>query len=210
MILREALRRLAVTVPFLVLAAVLLGFFGRTTLPPRYGPDGTALVLIVTTPSLSPAFQALRAWSDEQGCPTLMLTLDSESSLGSSQGWVRSLGPYCNSKGVTGLLLGGDRDLLPALGDQEGASSPPGHLDRQLFEPRLVAVPYPSDGTLPEGLLMGRALVNDISQAWAFVEACRGSGQTLPQLLDGTQMRAHRETASREAFLARALAPRRP
>jgi hypothetical protein len=206
MIVKSASRRLAVTLPFFTLAAVLLGFFGRTTAPPRgLDPHGSPLVLIVTTSSLRPAFEALQAWSDEEGCPTLMVALDRDS----AGGWMAQLGPICTQRGVTGLLLGGNRQLIPALSGPERSRAAP-RSDPEEKAPRLIAVPTPSDGTMPQGMRVGRAVVDDLPQAWAFVEACRGSGRTLAELLDQTQTLADRDAGLRAALMAKALAPRRP
>lgn len=207
MALKSALRRLVVTLPFFALAAVLLGFFGETKLTPRADPKGSPLVLIVTTSSLRPAFEALQSWSDEQGTPTLMLALDPEPGR-RSQRWMAQLGPICTRKGVTGVLLGGNQRLIPGTDSRQfveprrGLSLPDGH--------RLIPVPTPSDGPIPEGLRVGRAVVDDLPQAWAFVRACRGSGRTLPQLLDQTRTLADRDAEMRAMLVAKALSPRRP
>ncbi len=182
MIIRPALARLGVTIPFFVLASLVLGFFSRPVSRAVDAPAHASAFLIVTTESLRPPFQALESWNHERGCPTLLLTLGNPGSrgdLGSAVGYVSAL---CALRGTYGMLLGGDSRLLPLVLPVGGEQDPgPRASAGGPQVPRLVPV-SPLVG-LPAGLRVSRAPVRDLAEAWEFVNACRASGRTLDQLV---------------------------
>jgi hypothetical protein len=172
---RSALRRLAVTAPFFLTAiAVLRMVAGPLDVASEHAAP---LVLIVTTERLHPAFRALELWNETQGCRARVVTLRGQYFDGTV---TPRLAALCREEGATGVLLGGAEDLVPLLGGTRTSSYlslPEGKA------PRVVAVPMPAPQSMPTGILVGRAPVRDLEEAWAFVEACRTSGRTLDQLI---------------------------
>src|SRR5262245_37824045 len=170
--LRSALRRLAVTLPFFVLAAGIMRVVAGPLDAPL--PPSSPLVLIVTTEPLHPPFRALELWNGTQGCRARLVTLDDPSEINLAA----RLGEICRDEGATELLLGGDERLIPLLARGGARGAGPACEDGN---PRVFSVST-RDG-LPVGVRVTRAPVHDLSEAWAFVEACRTNGQTLDRLL---------------------------
>jgi len=169
---RSALRRLAVTLPFFVVAAAIM----RVVASPLDAslPPSSPLVLIVTTERLHPPFRALELWNGTQGCRTRLVTLDNPS----ETDLVSRLSALCREEGATDLLLGGDERLVPLLARAGAIGAGPACEDGT---PRVFTVS--GRGDIPPGVRVSRAPVHDVGEAWAFVEACRTSGQTLDRLL---------------------------
>ena len=138
------------------------------------GPRSVPVVLIVTTERLHSPFRALELWNGSQGCQARLVTLGDP---GGSDLAVR-LGELCRDQGATDLLLGGDERLIPLLARADGGRGGPAYADGT---PRVFTVP--ARGMVPAGVRVSRAPVRDLGEAWAFVEACRTSGQTLDRLL---------------------------
>jgi hypothetical protein len=173
-------RRLAVTVPFFSLAAVVLGLLSNPAVPRSSLVDSPPpLILIVTPESLNPAFLALGAWNQGQGGRSVIVPFEPGSD---RREMLYHLASLCRKEQATGLLLGGNAKLVPLLPDHAGHHSPvlPGS------GPRILPVPTPRAGLMPKGLAVGRAPVGDLAEAWAFVNACRTSGRTLNQLMDAS------------------------
>jgi hypothetical protein len=181
--LRSALRRLAVTLPFFAVAAVIMGLFSDPLSPGRPNPDGLSpLILIVTTESLHPAFKALDDWNRAHGCSSRLITLDGKRIPKSESGLMTRIGALCREQGVTGLLLGGDRRHVPLMhGRGRGQFNP----ETKTGMPQVVPIPTPPGVVMPAGLVVGRAPVRSLEEAWTFVNACRESGQTLDILIEG-------------------------
>jgi hypothetical protein len=179
-----ALRRLGATVPFFALAAVVLGLMTRPVVPPSPPPERASTFLIVTTENLSPAFRALDGWNRSQGCATRVVSLADTTGGEEAGDAVAWLGSFCALRGASGLLLGGDENLVPFLPEPPvpGAHSAPTPAPR--FAPGLITIPCPPGEGLPPGLRVGRAPVRTLREAWAFVEACRANGRTVDRLLD--------------------------
>ena len=137
-------------------------------------PTSSPLVLIVTTERLHPPFRALELWNGTQGCRARLVTLDDASEID----LVSQLSELCRDEGATELLLGGDERLIPLLARGSARSGGPACEDGT---PRVFSVS--ARGNLPVGVRVTRAPVHDLGEAWAFVEACRTSGQTLDRLL---------------------------
>jgi hypothetical protein len=183
---RSALRRFGLTIPFLVMATLVLVYFSAPVIngPAPVSGAGSSF-LIVTTEALRPAFEAYEVWNQEQGCPVTLVSLPEGDSPKRVESMVTYLGALCALRGSTGLVLGGDRQLVPFL---EWEDLPPADSAlpislASMEPPRLVPIPPSPGGFLPEGLRVGRAPVRDLDEAWAFVEACRASGRTLESLL---------------------------
>jgi len=193
--LMSASRRLGMATPFLVLAASVLTLWGTPHLPLPIPPaESPPLVLIVTTSSLSPAFEALDSWNEERGCRAVVITLPDEDARNHPERILASLRAVCARAGVTGLLLGADQRLLPFPG-RSGDVLPSLIPSAWAGEtPTLAPLLAPSHGWLPSGLCVGRAEVKSLPEAWAFVESCRGSGETLDVLLLRIQLRAEGPT----------------
>jgi len=197
--LRSALRRLAVTAPFFLTAAAVLRIVAA---PLDVSPERSVpLVLIVTTERLHPAFRALELWNETQGCRARVVTLRGSD----FQGTVAPrLAALCREAGATGVLLGGAEDLVPLLG---GARTSSYLLLPEGKAPRVVAEPVPAPQSMPRGVLVGRAPVRDLEEAWAFVEACRTSGRTLDQLIAAPVAgRGADPGTARDAAFAQAMA----
>jgi hypothetical protein len=170
---RSALRRLAVTLPFFLVATAIM----RVIALPLDVSERTPrpLVLIVTTEHLHPPFRALEQWNGTQGCRTRLVTLADHP----GTNVVSQLGALCREEGATGLLLGGDEQLIPLLAPFDRAGPAPGYAGGT---PRVFPVPA-GEAAIPSGVRVSRAPVRDLGEAWAFVEACRTSGRTLDRLL---------------------------
>jgi hypothetical protein len=196
---RSALRRLAVTLPFFGTAAVVLTLFGNPPLPPG---DESALILIVTNSTLNPAFAELEDWNRAQGCRSELLTLDAGPP--NERRFVEELGALCRERGVTGLILGGNRRQLPLMSGS-GRGQFPGPDENGIA--RLVPIPTPRRSPIPSDLAMGRVPVGTLDEAWAFVEACRQSGETLDQLFGRTGDMAAVLPAGEEVRLVDLSAP---
>ncbi len=183
---RSALRRFGLTIPFLIVAVLVLAYFSA---PVVKGPGpvtgGESSFLIVTTETLRPAFEAFEVWNREQGCPVTLVSLPEGGSPKRVETMVAYLGALCALRGSTGLVLGGDRQLVPFLEKEHvpAVESAARLSFASVAAPRLVPVPPSPGGFLPEGLRVSRAPVRDLDEAWAFVEACRASGRTLETLL---------------------------
>lgn len=186
MSIRSVARRLAVTIPFFSLAAVVLGLLGNPAIPETPFVDASpSLVLIVTTESLDPAFRALGAWNQVQGCPADIVSIPPGFD---HRATASRLAALCRQRQATGLLLGGNSELVPFLmepGSVQPPSAPGGG-------PRILPVPALLAG-LPQGVAVGRAPVGDLDEAWAFVNACRTSGRTLDQLITASTILAGME-----------------
>jgi hypothetical protein len=179
MSIRSVARRLAVTLPFFSLAAVVLGLLSNPVIPDSSLADSpSSLILIVTTESLHPAFRALEMWNRVQGCPSDIVSFEPGSD---RHAMVSRLAALCRERRATGLLLGGNTELVPLL------LGPGGHLPPAApgSGPRILPVPAPR-ALMPEGMTVGRAPVGDLAEAWAFVNACRTSGRTLDQLMSAS------------------------
>ena len=50
----------------------------------------------------------------------------------------------------------------------------------------MVPIPTPRVSPMPPDLALGRIPVRNLDEAWAFVEACRESGETLDRLFAET------------------------
>ena len=170
--LRSALRRLAVTVPFFFVASTIMRMVAGPLDAPL--PPASPLVLIVTTEHLHSPFRALELWNGTQGCRARLVTLDDPSEMDV----VSRLSGLCREEGATDLLLGGDERLIPLLARAGARGAGPACADGT---PRVFSVS--ARGDLPAGIRVTRAPVHDLGEAWAFVEACRTSGQTLDRLL---------------------------
>jgi hypothetical protein len=169
--------------PFFSLAAVVLGLLGNPVVPETAFVDAPpSLVLIVTAESLDPAFRALGAWNQIQGCPSDIVSIPPGSDHRATASRLIAL---CRERRATGLLLGGNSELVPFLMEPGGIMPPsaPGG------GPRILPVPALRTG-LPEGMAVGRAPVGDLAEAWAFVNACRTSGRTLDQLITASTILA--------------------
>lgn len=177
MMLRSALRRLAITLPFFGTAVVVLALFGKPTSSISLKAD-SALILIVTNEALNPAFEELESWNRSQGCRSALLTLDMGAR--NEQRFVEELGAMCRERGVTGVLLGGNRHQLPLMSGSGRGQLSPGP-DAQGI-PHVVPIPMPRVSPMPPDLVLGRVSVGNLDEAWAFVEACRESGKTLDRL----------------------------
>jgi hypothetical protein len=178
--LRSVARRLAVTLPFFAVSAVVLGFFSNPTVPGSADlDDPSSLVLIVTTESLHPAFRALEIWSQAHGCPSDVVALGSGFEARAGVFYLASL---CRERRATSLLLGGDSHILPMMSGAAGERVAPGSTGG----PRILLVPTPRKGVIPEGVAVGRAPVKDLAEAWDFVNAVRTSGLNLDQLIVAT------------------------
>jgi len=179
----EALRRLAVTLPFFLLATIVLAM-----LSDPYTPRGTQAnralgspVLIITAEPLRPAFEALVDWNRDQGCLTYVIALERLGVPDPSEEELAYLSTLCALKGVSSVLLGGDA-LLAGGG---AGVSPSGVAELQgPRRPHVVPVPVSEAQALPDGFRVGRAPVRTLGEAWEFVDACRAHGQTLDRLLD--------------------------
>ncbi|HET9233966.1 MAG TPA: hypothetical protein VFP10_07500 [Candidatus Eisenbacteria bacterium] len=172
MMLRSALRRLAVTVPFfLVATAIMRVIAGPLDIS---GPRSVPVVLIVTTERLHSPFRALELWNGSQGCQARLVTLGDPRGANLAE----RLSGLCRDQGATDLLLGGDEELIPLLARADEGVGGPAYKDGA---PRVFTVP--ARGVVPAGVRVSRAPVRDVGEAWAFVEACRTSGQTLDRLL---------------------------
>lgn len=170
--LRSALRRLAVTVPFfLVATAIMRVIAGPLDIS---GPRTVPVVLIVTTERLQSPFRALELWNGSQGCQARLVTLGDPRGLNLAE----RLNGLCRDQGATDLLLGGDEELIPLLARADEELGGPAYKDGT---PRVFTVP--ARGVVPAGVRVSRAPVRNVGEAWAFVEACRTSGQTLDRLL---------------------------
>ena len=176
---RSALRRLAVTVPFFLVALTIMRVVAGPLDAPL--PPSSPLVLIVTTERLHPPFRALELWNGTQGCRARLVTIDdpSDADLASR------LCALCRDEGATDLLLGGDERLIPLLFSGNGSASRASTIGAgpacEDGTPRVFTVL--GRGDIPPGVRVSRAPVHDLGEAWAFVEACRTSGQTLDRLL---------------------------
>jgi len=161
-----------VTVPFFLVATAIMRMVAGPLDAPL--PPSSPLVLIVTTERLHPQFRALELWNGTQGCRARLVTLDdpSETDL------VARLGELCRDEGATNLLLGGDERLIPLLARAGVNGAGPACEDGA---PRVFSVS--ARGDIPPTVRVSRAPVHDLGEAWAFVEACRTSGQTLDRLL---------------------------
>jgi len=170
--IRSVLRRLAVTVPFFVVAAAIMRMVAGPLDAPL--PPSSPMVLIVTTERLHPPFRALELWNGTQGCRARLVTLD-----GSSEtDLVARLSELCRDEGATDLLIGGDERLIPLLARAGTRGAGPACEDGT---PRVFTVS--TRGDIPPQVRVSRAPVHDLGDAWEFVEACRTSGQTLDRLL---------------------------
>jgi len=184
-----AFRRLGVTVPFFALSAAVLGLLTRPVTPPSPPAHRSSTFLIVTTENLSPAFRALDGWNRSLGCPTRVVSLADTTGGPGAGDAVAWLGSFCALRGTSGLLLGGDENLVPFLSDRPplARTAPaPG----AGYPPDLVTVPCAPGEGVPPGLRVGRAPVRTLREAWAFVDACRASGRTLDRLLDSAPVTA--------------------
>ncbi len=179
--LRSALRRLAITLPFFGTAMVVLAVFGKPTSSLSPETD-SALILIVTNEALNPAFEELESWNRSQGCRSALLTLDMGPR--NEQRFVEELGALCRERGVTGVLLGGNRHQLPLMSGSGRGQSFPGPDAEGI--PHMVPIPMPRLSPMPPDLALGRVPVGNLDEAWAFVEACRESGETLDRLFGYT------------------------
>jgi hypothetical protein len=169
---RSALRRLAVTIPFFLVATAIMRVVAGPLDAPL--PSSSPLVLIVTTERLHPPFRALELWNGTQGCRARLVTLEER-----GEGDLLSrLGDLCRDEGATDLLLGGDERLIPLLARAGARGAGPACEDGT---PRVF--PVSARGEIPPSVRVSRAPVHDLGEAWAFVEACRTSGQTLDRLL---------------------------
>lgn len=204
MSIRSVISRLAVTLPFFALAALLLGGFADPVPPqPLANVDG-APILIVTTSELRPAFTALESWNRRQGCETVVLELDRRvTRLDDQMGY---LGAVCARRGIRALLIGGNDALMPVRRDF-------GEIEPASTKPSLRLLPLdPILGTpLPHGIRLGRVPVATLSEAWEFVEACQSSGETLDRLVTplptyGDELVASRWSLSSSVAPAAALA----
>jgi hypothetical protein len=194
--LRSALGRLAVTVPFFGTAAAVLTMFGQP-MPVPPGAD-SALILIVTNETLNPAFEELESWNRSQGCRSELLILDPGPT--NEQEFVQELGVFCRERGVTGVLLGGNRRQIPLMSD-----SVPGPDAGGIHH--VVPIPTPRVSPMPPDLALGRIPVRNLDEAWAFVAACRESGETLDQIFADTMnqdmaVALHASTPKRELIPA--------
>jgi len=170
---RSALRRLAVTVPFFLVALAIMRV-AAGPLDAPLSPSSSPLVLIVTTERLHPPFRALELWNGTQGCRARLVTLDDPS----ETDILSRLSELCRDEGATDLLLGGDERLIPLLARAGVGGAGPACEDGT---PRVFTVS--TRGDIPPSVRVSRAPVHDVGEAWAFVEACRTSGQTLDRLL---------------------------
>jgi hypothetical protein len=207
---RSALRRLGLTLPFFITAALVLIYFSAPVVhSPGPATGAGASFLLVTTQGLRPAFEAFEDWNQEQGCRVTLVGLPDGDAPGRTEDMVTYLGALCALRGSTGLVLGGDRRLVPFL-EREDASTPETVLGVSLASsatPRLVPVPPSPRGLLPEGLRVGRAPVRDLTEAWAFVEACQASGRTLEWLLTGDAVHSFTAVPDERPTLSPAVAP---
>jgi len=178
-------------VPFLLLSALVLGLWSEPRgLLPTANESTHSLVLILTTSELRPAFESLQSWNEARGCRTVLIPLGSEEARDHPEWILASVATVCSRAGVTGLLLGADRSLLP-LPDRPGSPFPSLVPSAWGAEPSSFALlPRTPSRGLPSGLPVGRAEVESLDEAWAFVESCRGTGQTLDVLLLRTQLHA--------------------
>lgn len=175
-------RRLAVTVPFFIIAALVLGFLGDPVIPERSRPaDASPLVLIVTTEAFHQPFHALETWNQARGCPVKVVTIEGLEK-GSRTDTEVDLAEACRELGATGLLLGGTSALIPLFPSsfriQTGSA-------KESRAPEILPVPPGHEQPFLKEVPVGRAPVADLAEAWAFVEACRTSGQTLDYLIGG-------------------------
>ena len=170
---RSALRRLAVTVPFFLVAAAIMRV-AAGPLDAPLSPSASPLVLIVTTERLHSPFRALELWNGTQGCRARLVTLDDPS----QTNLATRLSTLCRDEGATDILLGGDERLMPLLARAGAGGAGPACEDGT---PRVFTVA--AHGSIPSSVRVSRAPVHDVGEAWAFVEACRTSGQTLDRLL---------------------------
>jgi hypothetical protein len=197
---RSALRRLAVTLPFFTLAGIVLTLFGR----PREAVVSQPVVLIVTSPALHPAFDALETWNDAHGCPARVVTLGTGDD---ERSWAAQLVERFPGYRIRGLLLGGDEAQVPAAAGVPGD----GALTPRSGASVPTVVPVPLVAREPElhGVPVLRAPVRDLPEAWAFFESCRASGRTLDRILAGDVASAERDrSASSAPDLAAVARPR--
>lgn len=177
----SAARRLAVTVPFFATATVLLAFFSHPEGVPVPGHAAAGGgILIVTTSDLDPAFRALESWNEQHGCAADVVTLPRRRTLDAA-GLAATLSVLSRERGVSAILLGGDRRQLPV---SPADSRVPG-LVAGATNLHIEPVPTPEAMALPSHLWMARAPVATLPEAWAFVDACRRNGKTLDQLIRG-------------------------
>ncbi len=178
------LRRLGVTIPFFGVAAAVLGLMTRPVVPTSAPVPRASTFLIITTENLSPAFRALDGWNRSRGCPTHVVSLADTTGGREAGDAVAWLGSFCALRGTSGLLLGGDENLVPFLPGRTAHVTRPPRVGEPIQRPNLIAVPCPRGEGIPPGLRVGRAPVTTLSEAWRFVDACRASGRTLDRLLD--------------------------
>jgi len=209
--LKSASRRIAMAMPFLLLSAVVLGLWGTPRLPasdPALGDP--PLVIILTTKSLSPAFRALETWNEAQGCRIMLVTVRDEEAREHPERVLASLREVSLRGGVTGLLLGADHRLLP-LPSRSGIPVPTLVPSAWAEEaPLLAPLVGAPDVNLPSGLSAGRAEVRSLPEAWAFVEFCQRTGETLDVLLQKAQLRAGNPEPLLSPLYARAASPVAP
>ena len=202
---RSAFRRLGLTIPFFLAAALVLLYFSAPVVPvPAPVSGAESSFLIVTTEGLRPAFEAFEDWNKAQGCRVSLVSLPEGEAPRRVEGMVAYLGALCALRGDTGLVLGGDHRLVPFLDRDDvpvsEASVPVSFAS--VATPRLVPVPPTPGSFLPEGLRVGRAPVRDLDEAWAFVEACRASGRTLDWLLASEAVHALTAVPDRSTSLS--------
>lgn len=188
--MRSLARRSGVPIPFLAVAfLVLTRFSGPAATVPHRTASRLAPFVIVTTPNLRPAFEALETWNEEQGCRVAVVSLPSDATPEHAEDLVAYMGAICSLRGTVGLVLGGDRRTVPGLaGTVETAPVAlyENLLSLAAFPPRWSPIPVPPAPMFPSGLRVGRVPVETPSEAWAFVDACRASGLTLDLLLEET------------------------
>jgi hypothetical protein len=199
-VLRSALRRLAVTVPFFTLAGIVLTLFGH----PRDAGVPQPVVVIVTSPALHPAFDALENWNDAHGCPARVVTVG----VGAEESsWSAGLTAQLPGYRIRGLLLGGDEAQVPGTPGDAVESSPPALGGETV--PTVVPVPLTGREPAFRGVPVLRAPVRNLPEAWAFFESCRASGRTLDRILAGEVASAERDHPSAGAAdLAAVARPR--
>jgi hypothetical protein len=182
-VLRSATPRAFAVLSLLLFSALVLALAGHPVVPPP-GPfeaQGSPVV-VATTPPLLPAFEALEEWNRQEGCPSYLLLVDEGAMSVSPEEQIAYVSTLCARWGMAGILLGGDARHVPAWVPDgvAGEGAPGSPLTWIRFVPS-PAVP----GTISDGVPVRRAMVRNLEEAWAFVEACRRHGQTLDELVTG-------------------------